>query len=164
MIIMEYDRAAAVAYAKKWAYRRNPAYYDFSDIGGDCTNFASQCLYAGSGVMNFTPTYGWYYISLNDRAPAWTGVDELYRFLTTNRGAGPRAVVTDLSQIRDGDIIQLKFSYKTRFDHSPVVVDAGMGTPNTILVAAHSYDAYMRPLSSYRYVETRPLHITDVGE
>ena len=61
---MEYNRANAVAYAKKWAYGRNPKYYDFSDLGGDCTNFASQCIYAGSGVMNYTPTYGWYYICL----------------------------------------------------------------------------------------------------
>ena len=53
---MEYNRANAVAYAKKWAYGRNPKYYDFSDLGGDCTNFASQCIYAGSGVMNYTPT------------------------------------------------------------------------------------------------------------
>ena len=42
---MEYNRANAVAYAKKWAYGRNPKYYDFSDLGGDCTNFASQCIY-----------------------------------------------------------------------------------------------------------------------
>lgn len=28
---------------------RSPAYYDFSRIGGDCTNFASQGLYAGAG-------------------------------------------------------------------------------------------------------------------
>jgi len=34
---MEYNRANAVAYAKKWAYGRNPKYYDFSDLGGDCT-------------------------------------------------------------------------------------------------------------------------------
>ena len=94
MIFMEYNRENAVAYAKKWAYGRNPKYYDFSDLGGDCTNFASQCIYAGSGVMNYTPTYGWYYISVNNRAPAWTGVDELYRFLTTNRGAGPRAILS----------------------------------------------------------------------
>lgn len=159
-----YDRRAAVLYAHRWAYGRNPAFYDYEHLGGDCTNFASQCIYAGSGVMNYTPTYGWYYISVNNRAPAWTGVDELYRFLTTNRGAGPRAVVTDLSQIRDGDIIQLQFSQKTRFDHSPVVVDAGNGTPNSILVAAHSYDADCRPLSSYKYINIRPLHITNVGE
>lgn len=162
---MEYNRAAAVAYARKWAYARNPAYYDFSDIGGNCTNFASQCVYAGSGIMNYTPIYGWYYISLNDRAPAWTGVDEFYRFLTTNKGPGPRAVVVPLSQIQDGDIVQLKFNaYTTRFDHSPVVIDAGDGTPSTIQIAANSRDANCRPLSSYQYAQLRPIHITDVGE
>lgn len=160
---MEYIRSAAVSYAKEWAYRRNPMYFDFDDLGGNCTNFASQCIFAGSGVMNFTPVYGWYYLSLNNRAPAWTGVDELYRFLTTNRGAGPRGVLTDLINIREGDIIQLKFDEGPRFDHTPVVVDKGNGTPSTILVAANSYDCDCRPLSTYKYIDIRPIHITEVG-
>ena len=65
-----YDREAAVLYAHQWAYGRNPLFYDYEHLGGDCTNFASQCIYAGSGVMNFTPTYGWYYIDANRKAPA----------------------------------------------------------------------------------------------
>ena len=40
------DIKAEVNYARKWAFSRNPAYYDFENIGGDCTNFVSQCLYA----------------------------------------------------------------------------------------------------------------------
>lgn len=43
-----YKRNLAVAYAKKWALSRNPKYYNFDPVGGDCTNFISQCLYAGS--------------------------------------------------------------------------------------------------------------------
>ena len=101
---MLYNRDAAVAYAQKWAYRRNPRYYDFSNIGGNCTNFASQCIYAGSGVMNYTPVYGWYYINVNNRAPAWTGVNELFRFLTTNRGPGPQGEEVGLEEIEPGDI------------------------------------------------------------
>lgn len=46
-----YDRYSAVMYAHKWAYDRNPRYYNYDKIGGDCTNFASQCLLAGNGVM-----------------------------------------------------------------------------------------------------------------
>ena len=160
---MEYNRALAVAYAKRWAYRRNPQYYDFSGIGGNCTNFASQCIYAGAGVMNYTPTFGWYYISLNNRAPAWTGVDELYRFLVNNKGPGPQGVVVPLSRIMDGDIVQLKFEPGERFDHSPVVVDAGMGTPDTVLIAANSRDVDCRPISTYTYVAMRPIHIYNVG-
>lgn len=84
-----YDEAAAVAYAKRWALLRNPAYLDFHGLGGDCTNFVSQCLYAGAGVMNRTPVYGWYYLTGNNRTASWTGVEYLYRFLTANKGPGP---------------------------------------------------------------------------
>ena len=161
---MEYNRAAAVRYANEWAYRRNPMYYNFQDLGGDCTNFASQVLYAGSGIMNYTPTFGWYYRGLNDRAPAWAGVNELYRFLIRNTGPGPQGRVVSLSEIENGDIIQLRFEPGERFDHSPVVVDKGQGTPDTIKLAAHSRDVDCRPLSTYIYYERRPIHIYNVGE
>lgn len=42
-----YNREKAVAYAHRWAYGFNPAYGNFTDMGGDCTNFLSQCLHAG---------------------------------------------------------------------------------------------------------------------
>ncbi len=161
---MLYNRNAAVAYAKKWAYRRNPEFYDFSKLGGNCTNFASQCIYAGCGVMNYTPIYGWYYISLSDRSPSWTGVNQLYNFLVNNKGSGPTAEAASLSQIRNGDIIQLEFDGDDVFDHSPVVVDAGLNTAGTILVAANSNDSDCRPLNTYKYVRIRPVHITGYNE
>ena len=40
-------------YANKWAFSRNPKYYNFDNIGGDCTSFVSQCILAGSNVMNY---------------------------------------------------------------------------------------------------------------
>lgn len=69
IIIKEYDRTAAVAYARRWAFSRNPLYYDFTGQGGNCTNFVSQCVYAGCGQMNFTPIFGWYYISPKTAPP-----------------------------------------------------------------------------------------------
>lgn len=90
LALLPYDRAAAVRYAHIWAYGRNPRYYDYESIGGDCTNFASQCIYAGAGVMNDTPTFGWYYINANDKAPAWTGVEYLYNFLTRRTPSAAR--------------------------------------------------------------------------
>ena len=89
MRTVKYNRSAAVTYAKKWALSRNPRYYNFDGLGGDCTNFASQCVFAGSGVMNYTKDVGWYYNSPADRAAAWSGVRYLHTFLTTNRGVGP---------------------------------------------------------------------------
>lgn len=154
-----YDREAALEYAKKWAYSRNPRFYDYSMIGGDCTNFASQVLYAGYGEMNYRPTFGWYYINANNKSPSWTGVNQLYNFLVSNRGAGPKAVETTVEGIENGDLLQLDFNGDGRFDHTPVIVDVGERTPDTILVAAHSNDAYMRPLSTYDYKDVRFLHI-----
>ena len=146
MVFRPYRRLNAVLYAHRWAYGRDPQFYNYEAIGGDCTNFASQCIYAGTGVMNETPLYGWYYINANNKSPSWTGVEYLYAFLTR-----PRASL--------GPVIQLRFNGST-FQHSPVVVQSSVdGSTDKILVAAHSADADWRPLSSYEYQELRILHI-----
>ena len=162
MRIIPYDREAVVEYARKWAYSRNPEYYDFSAIGGDCTNFASQCLFAGCGVMNYTPDLGWYYRSAFDRAAAWTGVEYFYRFLTENakgngvgNGVGPLAIEVGIGELEIGDFVQLGRDTGD-FYHTPVVV--GFSGGNT-LVAAHSYDAFNRPLTSYSFDRIRCLHV-----
>ena len=161
MELQPYRREEAAAYARHWAYGRNPEFYDYERIGGDCTNFASQCIYAGTGVMNYTPTFGWYYIDADNKAPAWTGVEYLHNFLIRSEiSPGPICTVTqDLAAAEPGDVIQLIFEGDV-FQHSPVVVATdGSGLPSGIQVAAHSYDADCRPLDSYTYQQYRVLHI-----
>ena len=158
---MPYNREAAAAYAHKWAYGFNPDFYNFDDIGGDCTNFASQCLYAGGLEMNYTPVFGWYYLDADDKAPAWTGVVFLHNFLVRKTPSpGPVCMVTqDLTIAEPGDVIQLIFKGDV-FQHSPVVIsNNGSGEPAGIQIAAHSYDANCRPLNSYEYRQYRVLHI-----
>lgn len=157
MEVIPYNRERAVAYARRWALGRNPAYYDFSALGGDCTNFVSQCLYAGSGVMNFTPDTGWYYRSLNDRAAAWTGVEYLYNFLTTNQFVGPFARDVPQQEAMIGDVVQLG-KFDGDFYHTVIIT----ALEPTILIAAHSYDALDRPLNTYDYDVARFLHIEGV--
>ena len=158
--IIPYDRAAAVRYAHRWAYGRNPRFYNFDELGGDCTNFASQCLYAGTGIMNYAPTFGWYYISPDDRAPAWTGVPYFYNFLTrAEEDSGPFGTQANLRMLMPGDFAQLRFSYDV-FGHTPVIVEVGSPPSlDNILVAAHSQDSDYRPLSTYVYQEIRFIHI-----
>lgn len=89
LIERRYNRERAVEYARRWAFSRSPLFESYNGIGGDCTNFVSQCVYAGSCVMNYTRDFGWYYSSPMNRAPAWTGVEFFYNFMTSNEGVGP---------------------------------------------------------------------------
>lgn len=82
---MSYDRNLAIGYALKWALDRNPKYYNYDRLGGDCTNFISQCLFAGMSQMNYSSN-PWYYIDANRKSPSWTGVEFLYDFLINNKG------------------------------------------------------------------------------
>lgn len=151
---MSYNRADAVAYARKWALSRNPAYYDFEKNGGDCTNFASQCIYEGVKAMNFTPVIGWYYRSSSNRTASWSGVEYLSAFLLNNKSVGPYAHVVPVEEAQPGDIVQLG-TLGGDFYHTPVIT----AVKPIILVAAHSYDALDRPLYSYNYGAIRVLHI-----
>ena len=82
--VKPYNRQHAYAYAARWAYERNPLFYNFTGIGGDCTSFVSQCIYAGCCEMNYDEVNGWYYSGINDRSPSWAGVSFFYGFITTN--------------------------------------------------------------------------------
>lgn len=163
LISLPYDRQRAVEYARRWALSRNPLFPDFAGVGGDCTNFVSQCILAGCSITNDTPTFGWYYRSEADRAPAWSGVDELYRFLTgaedfraENGGVGPYATDAARSgQIMAGDVIQLSDA-RGEFYHTLIISDI---TDDEIYVCAHTNDVLDRPLSTYRYGGLRVLHI-----
>ncbi|MGE4283299.1 MAG: amidase domain-containing protein [Clostridia bacterium] len=162
-LLIEYNRAKAVAYAHQWAFKRNPRYYDFENIGGDCTNFASQCVFAGSNTMNYTRNTGWYYININNRAPAWTGVDFLYSFLINNIGMGPYAEEVDVQDVQPGDIVQLSFNKIDDFNHSPIIVRTGyIPQISNIEIAAHTIDRDNYPLSNYNWEYIRFIHIKGI--
>ena len=55
---LSYNPKKAIAYAKQWYNRRNPSYADYSNGGGDCANFVSQCLIAGG--LSLSGCYGNY--------------------------------------------------------------------------------------------------------
>ncbi len=162
----EYNRERAVLYARRWAPARNPLFYDFSEVGGNCTNFVSQCLLAGTCQMNFTPTFGWYYLSPDDRAPAWTGVEFLHNFLVSNTGIGPFARLLEEAELRAGaaqigDVIQLgrlNGRGTAQGDYYHTLIITGFSRRG-ILVSAQTDDALDRPLSTYNYQRIRFLHI-----
>ncbi|OGO84137.1 MAG: amidase [Clostridiales bacterium GWE2_32_10] len=163
--IEPYNRNMALEYAHKWAFRRNPTYLDFENIGGDCTNFSSQVIFAGSKVMNYKSALGWYYTNSYNRSPSWTGVNFLYNFLTQNNGMGPFAKKVSMQDIMPGDIIQLSFNGDNIYQHSLVVVQIGNPVDiNNILIATHTINRDYYALSNYLWKDIRFIHIMGVGK
>ena len=92
LVERRYNRQNALEYARRWALSRNPLFVNYTGFGGDCTNFVSQCVFAGSCEMNFTPVFGWYYLNGDTRTASWTGVEYFYNFIVDNAGVGPFAI------------------------------------------------------------------------
>ena len=160
-----YDRERAVSYARRYAFSRNPLFYNFTEIGGDCTNFVSQALLAGSCVMDYTKDFGWDYRSSEDRAPSWTSVEFFWDFMTAapafaanGNAVGPFGEEVAMSELAVGDVIQLA-NRQGDFYHTLLVSGFSGEMP---LVAAHSIDAFDRPLSAYSFATARYLHILGV--
>ena len=165
ILVKPYIRERAVNYAETWALRRNPLFLNFAGRGGDCTNFTSQCLLAGSCTMDFTKDFGWYYVSTEDRAPAWTSVAFFYDFITEqpvfageNAGIGPFGREVRAREIEIGDFIQLADG---EGDYYHTLIITGF-EPNDILVCAHTDDALNRRLSTYNFASLRFIHIDGV--
>lgn len=163
MKYISYNRPAVINYARKWAFSRNPNYYNFDSIGGDCTSFASQCIYAGSQKMNYTKDLGWYYINGNNKSPSWSGVEYLYQFLTNNKDIGPQAIETTQTKIEIGDIAQLSFEGE-QFGHTLVIVAIqNKFTLQGIKIASHTLDSFGKPIAEYNFQKIRWLHIEKIG-
>ncbi|WP_308415519.1 amidase domain-containing protein [Sporanaerobium hydrogeniformans] len=157
-----YNRKNALRYAHAWSYFRNPNYMDFSLLGGDCTNFISQCLYAGCEIMNPTPVYGWYYWSPSQRTASWTGVKFLHKFLTQNEGIGPFGKEVTIDEVLPGDIIQLANAENTFYHSLLIVAVLGSPSPSNLLIATHTLDSDYRPLATYDYFFARFIHIEGI--
>lgn len=158
LVIKPYLRENALLYANRYAFSQNPIFGNFAGIGGNCTNFVSQCIYAGSCRMNYKPTFGWYYISMNERAPAWTGVDYFYNFITTNTDVGPFGRQATPDEMEVGDVIQLGRDGDGYY-HTLLIVGFEGDDP---LVAAQTDNALGRALSTYTYDFSRYIKILGV--
>ena len=94
-------------YCRKYAFSYNPNYYDYSVYGGDCANFASQCL-ANGGLAQYrgsTQYDGWYYdkngtydITYDDiSASAWRGALVFLPELSSH-------YASEMGSVSDGDV------------------------------------------------------------
>ncbi len=156
-----YDRDAAVAYARQWVGQRNPKWYEYDSIGGNCQNFVSQALLAGGVPMDYTKPglWKWYGDTPNSsynssgRSPAWTEVNAFYNYAKENRGYGLVASVDvpyDGGEV--GDVIHLGTSETWR--HTVLITEVIRDSDGYVidyLVASNTADYLNFPVSAYYY-------------
>jgi hypothetical protein len=139
-ISYEYNRARAVRYAEIWWNSYNPAFPKF-DV--DCTNFVSQCLYAGGAPMTGYPNRakGWW-CKNNNWSYSWAVANSFRWYLSGSRVGLQAVEVSSPEQLMAGDVICYDFQGNGRFDHSTIVVAKDKdGMP---LVNAHTTNSRMR--------------------
>lgn len=92
-----YNRTNAATYIYTYTGTPNSAYYDYTNDGGDCTNFVSQVLCAGG--MPMTPaktnptTNDWYYYGPawgTGRTSTWTGAHSFRQYWADVNGVGAK--------------------------------------------------------------------------
>lgn len=163
-----YRREEAVLYADRWWDGFNP---EFAGFEVDCTNYISQCLFAGGAPINYTGKReaGWWYKGYVGGQEAWSYswsvANALERHLV-HSSTGLRAEPLDRpEQLQPGDVIVYDWDGNGAYQHSTIVTafDAG-GMP---LVNAHttpSKHRYWDYRDSYAWSENtvyRFFHIAD---
>ncbi|MBD8500733.1 amidase domain-containing protein [Paenibacillus arenosi] len=164
-----YRREMAVEYAELYWNEPNPQFLQFEV---DCTNYVSQCLFAGGAPMNYTGKreLGWWYRGMiADREAwsySWAVSNSLEIYLTYNQ-SGLRAIAVDHpKELKLGDVILYDWDGNGHYQHSSIVTSFDLnGMP---LVNAHTTNSrhrYWDYQDSYAWTEAtayRFFHITDV--
>ncbi len=183
-----YNRTAAKNYAIDNATYKNSytcrgiTFANFANYGGDCTNFASQVLFAGYMDMIYSTSSGiegnvnyWFYRTSTNRTTTWTGANYFRQHWGNLDGAGrnrayqmriypvwyalERYSSVVLGFLKEGDIVQ-----HVRYDnceayHSQVIVSK---TATDLLYAQHSttpeYFYSGRSFREYLNKDTLPMN------
>lgn len=150
-MVKKYSRDDAVAYALRYGLSPNPMYKYFEiqgELGGDCTNFVSQCLKEGGAEMVYDKKLPWWYSSTKsiDNSShtwslSWSTANSLYWFIK-KRGVMPvnglkGIEVADINMLELGDLIFYE-NFNSVINHSSIITGFYDGLP---LITQHSFEA-----------------------
>ncbi|WP_027634612.1 amidase domain-containing protein [Clostridium hydrogeniformans] len=163
-----YNKNLLLSYAREYSLAPLEKRLFYTVNENDCTNFTSQCIWAALG--GYIPkelektksninsganmVKGIWHGNTYGGTLGWANVEEFWR-LTTGSGKGPRGIgsnnhkpYTDLdpSDIKIGDVLQVRKKADTRYRHSVVVtyISPSNSGFEGIFVSQHSYDKYNR--------------------
>ena len=149
-----YNRTQAVSYADTWARSYNPAYQNFNNSGGDCTNFVSQALHdsTGGGLVQeagywyFTPSYSYDWVNSGGLKGFTTanpnGSNYNFGWLGTSGSWSATNAYAKSSMLR-GDLIFYDWTNDGTIDHAVIV--AAYQSDGTPLIDQHSIGLYHSP-------------------
>ena len=160
-----YSGSEVAKYAKKYSKSYNENYHKFSS---DCTNFASQCVYAGGKRMDgvspkMIPRIGgktvsdskkWYYLNGKGRSnyictTSWvrcSGKNAFNNYWNSYRVGTYKDLKNVRSSASVGDVIQIVLSDGT-LKHSIIVTKKDKGD-SEIYCSSHTSDYYNDSLAS----------------
>jgi hypothetical protein len=161
-----YDRLSAVEYAKKWALGSNPQYKNYKGMGGDCTNFISQCIHAGGIPFDSSKKnswLNWFWYNDSERTPSWTAAEAFYNYIINNNNEntqnfGVYAKEISKDELELGDIVQLVNEENAY--HTMIITEIVEKNGKIVdyLICQHSYDLLDYPLS-LKYGQKRYIKI-----
>ncbi|MGG1638061.1 amidase domain-containing protein [Paenibacillus sp. FSL K6-3182] len=167
---IRYRRDLVAAYADRWWNEGNPAYELFEV---NCTNYVSQCIFAGNAPMNYTGKRetGWWYKGRNKGSEwwsySWAVSNAITNYLTGSKTSGLRAeVVQSADELQLGDVITYDWNGDHRFQHSTIVTafdSFGMPLVNANTVSSrHRYWDYRDSYAWTEQTKYRFFHIADL--
>lgn len=122
-IVKSFDTTKGIAYATKYATKRNtPTYYSFSR--GDCANFTSQILENGGvkQVVYDSEAKGWWHttksilgIKTHKHSQSWSMADTFARYMGVSNKT--KTHKTFAANVRAGDFITLDQTSDGDWDH-----------------------------------------------
>ncbi len=146
-----YNRNAAIGYANQWYNSRNWRYNDFTSSGGDCANFVSQCLIAGSlSLYKGTNGLGYGVYPDVDRPSIYSNgtipyCDYLNIHLKTYQNTQVTYVIdtnaTIPSSIERGDVVIFGNKSGDKYQHAMIVV---WRNASDLGLAGHTSDVWNR--------------------
>ncbi|NOU63686.1 hypothetical protein GC096_06555 [Paenibacillus sp. LMG 31461] len=141
-----YNRPKVVQYAEKWWQTPNPS-YEYFEV--DCTNYVSQCLFAGGAPMDYTGKResGWWYAGKKGNQElwsySWAVANSLHHYLERPHKHGlTGTVVKDAWELQPGDTISYDWDGDGRFQHNTIVI--GKDANGMPLVNAHTFNSRNR--------------------
>lgn len=148
-----YNAAAALAYADTYVGSRSDDWGDYSDVGGNCQNYVSQCLNAGGIPEDVYGDDVWEWYSYSDYTVSWTVVGAFMDYAAYNNGYGLYAL-TDVPYTSGTAGDTLHVGTEDTWQHSTLISapvrDAG-GDIVDYLVYSNTGDLKNYPASLYGY-------------